>query len=101
MQGPAFRRALALHHGQSGRFAATGPEDEGLLPAAPAALLPVDPLGLEPLVAAVEPAAPVVLPEAAEPVLVAVFNRAWPVALSLQWVAAETFELLPAGDVPD
>jgi hypothetical protein len=59
----------------------------GLLPAEPAAP-PLEPL-VDPL------AAPVVLPAGA-PGLAAVFNRAWPVALSLQCVAAEMFALLPA-----
>jgi hypothetical protein len=59
----------------------------GLLPAEPAAP-PLEPL-VDPL------AAPVVLPAGA-PGLAAVFNRAWPVALSLQCVAAEMFALAPA-----
>jgi hypothetical protein len=93
-KSPAFLPGPpAIPYGQSGRFAATGPEVAGLLPAEPAAL-PLEPL--------IEPVEPVVLPEAAEPVFAAVFNRAWPVALSLQCVAAETLALLPAdGDVLD
>jgi hypothetical protein len=62
----------------------------GLLPAEPAALLPVEPL-VDPLI---DPAAPVVLPEGALGVA-AVFNRACPVALSLQCVATE---MLPPPD---
>jgi hypothetical protein len=77
-------------YGQSGRVAAAEGEEPampGLLPAEPAAP-PLEPL-VDPL------AAPVVLPAGA-PGLAAVFNRAWPVALSLQCVAAEMFALLPA-----
>jgi hypothetical protein len=63
----------------------------GLLPAEPAAP-PLVPL-VEPLMD--PPAAPVVLPAGA-PGLAAVFNRACPVVLSLQCVAAEMFASLPA-----
>ncbi len=42
---------------------------------------------------AAPPDAPVLLLAPGEPVLAAVFNRAWPVVLSLQWVAAETLAL--------
>jgi hypothetical protein len=83
-------------YGHSGRFAATGGAVPGLLPAEPAALLPVDPL-VDPLID--PPAAPVVLPEGALG-LAAVFNRACPVVLSLQCVAAE-MSPPPEGDGVD
>jgi hypothetical protein len=88
-KGPASLPGPCSHpYGQSGRFtAAEGAEPAlpGVLPAEPAA----PPLG-EPLIDPL--AAPVVLPAGA-PGLAAVFKRAWPVALSLQCVAAE---MLPA-----
>ena len=77
----------------------------------PVELVPVllEPGELEP--APAEPAAlllpvpedePVMLEPEVDPVFEAVFKRAWPVALSLQCVAADTLELLVAdGDVDD
>jgi hypothetical protein len=93
---PAFQKAKSPAsppgpcsdpYGQSGRFTAAEGEEPalpGVLPAEPAAP-PLAPL-VEPLIDPL--AAPVVLPAGA-PGLAAVFNRAWPVALSLQCVAAE------------
>jgi hypothetical protein len=82
-------------YGQSGRFAAVE------LPLMPLEPLPLvlepdagggDPAGRS----AAPPEAPVLLLAPGVPVLAAVFIRAWPVVLSLQWVAAETFALPPA-----
>jgi hypothetical protein len=59
------------------------------------------PVPVEPLPEELEPAT--FEPEVVEPALFeAVFNRAWPVVLSLQCVAADTFELpLADGEVVD
>ena len=69
--------------------------DEPDMPELP---VPVEPLPEEP-----EPLAkPLVVPEVDEPVLDALFSRAWPVAGSLQCVAADTSALpLADGDVDD
>jgi hypothetical protein len=55
-----------------------------------------------PVVLPEEPEPLAELPEVEEPVLDALFSRAWPVAWSLQCVAADTSELpLADGDVDD
>jgi hypothetical protein len=74
------------------------------MPAEPAALPgPVeDPPDMLEVLLPVPEDEPVMFEPEVDPVFEAVFKRAWPVALSLQCVAADTLELLVAdGDVDD